>query len=339
MAGELVLITGTTGFLGYAVLRAALEAGYRVRAPIRDLSKAQAILSAPSIKALNPGSALDFVAVPDMLAPGAYDEVIKDVTLVIHVASPIPSAAKEGDDLHKVIVEPAIAGTMNVLKSASKVGTVKRVVVTSSVLAIANFAEVMAGTASKITESSRVEFVPPPYSDAGAAYGASKVGALNEAEAWVEKEKPSFDVVHICPTVIFGANELATTPEACFTSTNYLVLVPAAGKDADAFAGASIHLDDVATAHVKALDPKVPGNQAYITNSEEPEGSKFEQIMEIVARDYSDKVKEGVLSNNGKIVTLKAIVDSKKSQDVLGLKPKGFEQQVKSVIDHYLSLF
>ena len=55
MPSDLVLITGGTGHIGFKVIVDALEAGYSVRAAIRDSSKEETILSAKPIKTINPG--------------------------------------------------------------------------------------------------------------------------------------------------------------------------------------------------------------------------------------------------------------------------------------------
>ena len=53
---------------------------------------------------------------------------------ILHVASPFPAKAVSDEN---ILIKPAVDGTLNVLKAASKSGSVKRVVLTSSVAAIA----------------------------------------------------------------------------------------------------------------------------------------------------------------------------------------------------------
>lgn len=59
--------------------------------------------------------------------------VVKDCTYVIHTASPFPSTAPSNPD---EVLKPAVDGTKNVLKACSEAGTVKRVVLTSSIAAV-----------------------------------------------------------------------------------------------------------------------------------------------------------------------------------------------------------
>jgi nucleoside-diphosphate-sugar epimerase len=339
MAGELVLLTGATGHLGLRVLVAALEAGYHVRAAIRSKSKGDKILATPSIKKLNPGSKLEFITVPDMLAEGAYDEAIKDATYAIHVASPITSAYKDGDDYEEVLIKPAVKGTLNILDAAQKAPGVKRVVITSSVVAIIPWAEFTGGKADTIwDENSRTASPTGPYANTFEAYGASKVIALNETEKWIQEKKPTFDVVNIFPSFVVGADELNEEPLDGLSGTNFTVLKPAIGQDASYLPGTSVHVKDVALAHVKALDSKVPGNQGYVLSSEGLAGTKWEQVFDIVKSKFPDEVAKGVLPNNGNVVSLPIQIDERRSEKLLGMKYRGFEEQAESTLSHYLSL-
>merc|ERR1712227_662185 len=89
MSGDLVLITGATGLVGFGVLRAALEHGYKLRAAVRSEQKAEIIRSNPTMKGISEHQ-LSFVIVPDILAEGAFDEAVKGVKFILHVASPVP---------------------------------------------------------------------------------------------------------------------------------------------------------------------------------------------------------------------------------------------------------
>ncbi|KAF2728524.1 NAD(P)-binding protein [Polyplosphaeria fusca] len=339
MAGETIFVTGGTGHLGYQVILKALEAGYTVRAAVRSQSKANKILSAPSIKALNPGNRLQFATVEDMLTDGAYNEAIKGAIYAIHVASPITYAYKEGDDYDEVFKIPALKGTMNLLEAAQQSSTIKRVVITSSIVAIIPWSDFISGTSSTIyNENSRTPTPSAHYANVFEAYSASKVAALNETEKWVDEKKPAFDVAHIYPAFIIGADELASTVEEALAGTNAQVTGPASGKDMGPAPGASIHVEDVARAHVKALDPALPPNQGYVLASMGLEGTRWEDVFEIVRREFPDKVGSGGLRNDGAIATLAVKIDERSSEERLGWGFKGYEEQVKSAVGGYLAL-
>jgi nucleoside-diphosphate-sugar epimerase len=340
MTGEIVLITGGSGHLGYRVLVDAIEAGYNVRAAVRAQDKAQKILNAPSIQKLAPGDRLQFVIVPDMLVDGAYNDAIQGAAYVIHVASPITSSYKEGDDMEAHFVGAAVRGTMNVLEAAQKTSTVKRVVITSSVVGIISWKDFTSGSCPTVfNEKSRTPFLHAPYANVFEAYAASKVKALKDAEDWqAEGEKKTFDLVHIFPGFIIGRDELVTDIKDAFYGTNNEVLKPITGGDDGSVPSSSIHLRDVSLAHVKALDPKVPGNRGYVLSCGGLEGTVWEKSLEIVAREFPSAIQDSRLANNGKIATLPVKIDESNSAEVLGMRYLGFEEQVKNVVEHYLEL-
>ena len=106
-----------------------LDAGYNVRGTLRSTS------SIPKIQAAQGdlSSRLTFAIIPDISAPGAFDEAAKGVSGIIHSASPFIIAPKDNES---ELLQPAIRGTVNVLEAAAKVPDLSRVVITSSFAAI-----------------------------------------------------------------------------------------------------------------------------------------------------------------------------------------------------------
>lgn len=87
------------------------------------------------------------VVVPNIEAPGAYDEAVKDVDGIVHAASPVIFS---WDDPSQVI-DPAVKGAIGILTSAHKYGkNVKRVVLTSSKVAIVMENELEEDTDGKV---------------------------------------------------------------------------------------------------------------------------------------------------------------------------------------------
>ena len=72
---QTVLVTGASGFIAAHVLHSFLDAGYKVRAAVRSEKSADKVRQTHS----KYGAALSFAIVPDMTAPGAFDEAVKDV--------------------------------------------------------------------------------------------------------------------------------------------------------------------------------------------------------------------------------------------------------------------
>uniref|UniRef100_A0A0D2XL58 NAD-dependent epimerase/dehydratase domain-containing protein n=1 Tax=Fusarium oxysporum (strain Fo5176) TaxID=660025 RepID=A0A0D2XL58_FUSOF len=131
------LLTGGSGFIAAHILDALLKRGHSVATTVRSQEKAE------QIKASHPGVSkenLEFVIVPDISAPDAFDEaVVSDPPFeaVIHTASPFHFRVQ---DVKKDLLDPALNGTVGLLKAVkNNAPSVKRVVVTSSGAAILDF--------------------------------------------------------------------------------------------------------------------------------------------------------------------------------------------------------
>jgi dihydroflavonol-4-reductase len=121
---ESVLVTGGSGFMAGYVVRELLGRGYRVRATVRDLGRADRVREKVGVS-----GDLSFAAV-DLLQDGGWDEAARGMDFVVHTASPMPVGEFRGHD----VIKPAREGTRRVLEAARRAG-VRRVVLTSSTAA------------------------------------------------------------------------------------------------------------------------------------------------------------------------------------------------------------
>lgn len=129
--------------IGFRTLVFLLEAGYKVRAAVRNQAGFDRI---SQLKPVAPYvSQLTSIIVPDITVPGAYDEAVKGVEYIIHVASPLASNAPPGIDYDSYMIQPAIQGTVGILESAIKTTGVKRVVITGSILSLVTPQELGSG--------------------------------------------------------------------------------------------------------------------------------------------------------------------------------------------------
>lgn len=128
----LVLVTGAGGYIASHCVREMLEAGYRVRGTVRSLDDER---KTSHLRAL-PGAAERLHLVEaDLTRDDGWGEAVVGATYVLHVASPFPSTVPDNED---ELVRPAVDGTRRVLEAAAATrGVVRRVVLTSSVAAIA----------------------------------------------------------------------------------------------------------------------------------------------------------------------------------------------------------
>jgi nucleoside-diphosphate-sugar epimerase len=339
MANDLVLLTGATGYLGYVTLIELLRAGYQVRAAVRSTSKIAKVEAAPSFKALQ--KSIEWVIVPDMTADGAYDEAVKGVKYVVHVASPIPTLGAEpipADKLEEYFLHSAPKGDLNMLQSAQRAGTVQRIVVTSSAVAIVPFDYFLGkGDYSvEIAAESRIPDVTGPFGFEFQAYSAGKAAALNASEAWMASNDPTFDLISIMPGWIFGRDELVTDVGGMTKgSTNSVLANLLLGNKEDTpYNGNAVLGEDVAKLQVLALDPKIEGNQSFMASID----FEWEQAIDVLKKSFPREIADGKLSIEGKQPTLPVKLINETTEVAFGFKFAPLETIVEAVANQYLEL-
>lgn len=354
----LVFITGATGHVGFRTLIQALRAGLNVRVAVRSPSKASLLLKRLLLKVPNlhldkspmfeplqsrGPQRLTFAVIPDITVSGAYDGVMDGVTHVIHIASPLVTGAQkppiETQLAEDYFVRPAVQGTTSLLEAADRCGTVRRVVITSSIVALIPVAQ-MEGTEPRpadqpVRATDRIPFTPGPYHSEFAAYANSKMAALHAAEKWYDATRPAFDIVHLHPSFVLGRNDMVSSAPDCIRGTNAMVLAMLLGKGFGPFAGATVHVDDVARCHVSALDVRgVPGNASYVLS----QASRWNDARDVAARLFPEAMEKKFLLGTGSVGTTPITIDVEFAQQTLGVRFKGFESQVKSVVAQFLEL-
>jgi nucleoside-diphosphate-sugar epimerase len=218
------------------------------------------------------------------------------------------------EDYESELVEPAVAGTFNILKAAQNTAGVKGSVITSSVAALIS---VDRAEDEIIDRHSRAAFIPGPYPDEFTAYKASKIAALNATEAFIKEHNPSFEVTNIHPTFMIGKHELIASVDDITPGTNALAMRPILGnKAAIPMSRITVHVGDVAYIHVKALDPTVPAG-TYVANSGRDAGTVWQDATTIVEESFREEVSAGLLPNNGVQEAKTMRVDAKETEDVM----------------------
>jgi nucleoside-diphosphate-sugar epimerase len=193
----LILITGLSGYIASWVGHTALKLGYRVRGTVRSLSNENKV---KNLKNLYPSAKFEVELVEaDLTSEKGWDSAVEGVTYILHVASPFP--LKEPKNKQELIV-PAVEGTLNVLKAASRAAKPpRRVVVTSSTAAIA-YGQNLDGNV--FTDESWT-VLNDPKNPVG-AYVESKTLAEKAAWDFVTSlpEDKKFELAVVNPTLVLG---------------------------------------------------------------------------------------------------------------------------------------
>lgn len=155
------------------------------------------------------------------------------------------------------------------------------------------------------------------------------------------KHKPSFDLITIEPVFVLGRDDTATKVEELFRGPNGMLLGPLLGHPQPIPTACNpVHVNDVALMHVRSLDPAIPGNEDYLSNSHSLENMEWEQSFDIIKKYYPKECAEGIfkVDTTERPKTLKVRVDSSKAEKTFGMTFKSFEEQILSIAGQYLEM-
>lgn len=267
----IVLITGGTGYVGTFSIIEALVQGYTVRTTVRSLKKSEPLKE--SILKTAEGkldketieSKLTFYEA-DLNADKGWEEAINGVEYILHVASPFPiSDPKNENDL----IIPAREGTLRVLKIASRVGGVTKIVLTSS------FAAIGYGhpNHSNISEKDWTKVNNTP-----SAYVKSKYYAEKAAWDFVESNTSiPFELTAINPVLIIGPVVVGLPGVSSSIDLVKRIVGGEAKVGAPKVYMGLIDIRDVAKIHVEALTNEKSNGERFLLVS----GGKEYSMLDI----------------------------------------------------------
>jgi hopanoid-associated sugar epimerase len=247
---ELVLLTGGSGFVGSAIARALLAAGYRVRALVRPSSPRNNL------------AGLDLEMVDgDICDTAAMRRAMRGAQRVVHAAADYRLWTRDP----AALVRANVGGTRTVMEAALAEG-VPRVVYTSSVATLRPRNDGAASEADTENEAGAI-----------GAYKRSKVAAERVVEAIAARGLP---VVIVNPSTPIGPRDIKPTPTG-------RVIVEAARGRMPAFVDTGmnlVHVDDVAAGHVAALERGKPGERYILGGDDVPLREMLAEIAALTGR-------------------------------------------------------
>jgi nucleoside-diphosphate-sugar epimerase len=143
------------------------------------------------------------------------------------------------------------------------------------------------------------------------------------------------------PVFVLGRDETVTDASSIAKGTNGLLMGPVLGYAREhPLNGTSVHIDDVAKMHLLALDPKIEGNQDFLAAGPGFGKINWAASFDIIKKRFPKEYAEGVFKFDtiNPPPTTVSQVDSGKAAKVLGLDFKSYEEQIVSVVEHYLEL-
>ncbi|CAL9756596.1 unnamed protein product [Musa acuminata subsp. burmannicoides] len=232
---SVVCVTGGSGFIGSWLVRLLLDRGYAVHATVMHLGDEA---ETAHLRALEGAAERLQLFEIDLLDPASLLAAIRGSAGVFHLAS--PCTVNRVHDPQTELLDPAVKGTLNVLRAAKESG-VGRVVVTSSISAIFPSPGWPADVVKDESCWTDLEYCRQNE----LWYPASKT--LAEKAAWEFAEGNGLDVVVVNPGTVMGP----IIPPAINASMTMLMrLLQGCTDEYPDFYMGSVHVKDVALAHI-----------------------------------------------------------------------------------------
>jgi nucleoside-diphosphate-sugar epimerase len=201
--GSWILLSGATGYIGSQIILYLLKRGYKVRGTVRDI-KGSAWVTEELFPAYAASGSFELVEVNDIASAGAFDEAIKGMSGVIHLAT-IGTMSPNPNE----VIPQTVQAALNALEAAVKEPKVKSFVFTTSLVAMTiplPDVEFHVDSNSWNDAIGPIAWAPPPYDPSRSmiVYMQSKVEAEKAVWKFVEEKKPEFSVNTVSPTSVLG---------------------------------------------------------------------------------------------------------------------------------------
>ncbi|XP_034228029.1 tetraketide alpha-pyrone reductase 1-like [Prunus dulcis] len=237
-----VCVTGASGFLASWLIKRLLLSGYQVTGTVRDPGNQKKLAHLWRLEGARERLRL---VKADLMEEGSFDDAILGCHGVFHSASPV---LKPSSDPKTEILEPAVEGTLNVLRSCKKNPSLRRVVLTSSSSAVRVRPDEDFDSNIQLDESSwsSVEICETLQ----IWYPLSKI--LAEKAAWDFCKENGIDLVTVLPSFVIGP---CLPSDLCSTASDVLGLLKGETEKFKWHGRMGyVHIDDVALCHISVYE-------------------------------------------------------------------------------------
>ncbi|KAK0574727.1 hypothetical protein LWI29_028142 [Acer saccharum] len=250
--GKVVCVTGGAGYIASWLVKKLLQHGYTVKATVLDPNDP---METEHLLALDGAKERLEIFKANLLEEGSFDSAVDACDGVFHTASPVLFSA---NDPQADIVDTAVKGTLNVLKSCAKSPSVKRVIYTSSMAAVMC-------NRKPITPDTVVDenwFSDPAVCENMKNwYALSKT--LAEGAAWKFTEENGIDLVTLNPGMVIG-----TLLQPTLNLSVEIILKLVNGDQSFPSPYRLVDVRDVANAHIQALElPSASGRYCIVESN------------------------------------------------------------------------
>ncbi|PKU87591.1 tetraketide alpha-pyrone reductase 1 [Dendrobium catenatum] len=231
-----VCVTGASGFLASWLIKQLPKSGYHVIGTVRDPENYRKLSHLWELEGAK--ERLQLVKA-NLLEEGSFDEAVLGCQGVFHTASPVfgPQHGSQSE-----IMDSAVNGTLNVLRSCKRNPSLRRVVLTSSSSAVRVKEKIDPNYPLDESSWSSVELCERLK----LWYALAKI--LAERIAWEFAKENDIDLVTVLPSFIIGPN---LPNDLSLTASNVLGFLRGETKEFSLYGRMGyVHIDDVARCHI-----------------------------------------------------------------------------------------
>jgi len=339
MSGELVLVTGGSGFIGAHCIIQLLSSGYHVRTTVRSMKREKEVRAMVAAGGAEADSNLSLCEA-DLLSDSGWSEAVKGCRYVLHVASPFPLGVPKHED---ELIVPAREGALRVLRAARDAG-VKRIVLTSS------FAAIGYGHPETGRPFTEEQWTDSDGKDIG-AYVKSKTIAERAAWDFIEREGNGLELAVVNPVGVFGP---VLGPD--FSTSIQIIrrLLDGEMPGLPRLSFGVVDVRDVADLHLRAMiDPKAKGERFLAVAGESMTMKQMAIVLKEKIADGTSRVPTRVIPNF--VVRLASLFDpalkqvtselgkvknasNEKAKRLLGWAPRSNEESITATAQSLIRL-